>query len=207
MDQWRWQAKHCPGAMQLLQKLCGHDGRYYDVLVLELPSGEVRDVYFDLTATFKHLKALSLRLAARRRRASMTVPHRPIRYELDDLRRRVTVTVQGPFQTDDILAIMARQRAEQTWTYGILYDLRGMTDEPTVAALRQLMSEAAELRQEEGPRGPVALVATAMALYSRLCTYAALGRSTTLRIEVFRDRGEAEQWLTAQTKATEKGRE
>jgi hypothetical protein len=47
-----------------------------------------------------------------------------IRYELDDLRRRVVVTAQGPFQTDDVLAIMARQRAEHTWTYGILYDLR-----------------------------------------------------------------------------------
>jgi hypothetical protein len=127
----------------------------------------------------------------------------PIRYELDDLRRRVVVTVEGPFQTDDILAIMARQRAEHTWSYSMLYDLRGMTGEPTVADLRQLMSVAAELRQGEEPRGPVALVATDSTLYSRLCTYAALGRSNALTIEVFRDRAEAEQWLTAQ--ASEKG--
>jgi hypothetical protein len=37
----------------------------------------------------------------------------PIRYELDDVRRRVVVTVEGLFQTDDIFAIF--------------YDLRGMT--------------------------------------------------------------------------------
>ena len=61
------------------------------------------------------------------------------------------------------------------------------------------MSEAAELRQGEGPRGPVALLATARALYGRLCRYAALGRLTTLTIGVFRDLDEAEQWLTAQT--------
>jgi hypothetical protein len=81
----------------------------------------------------------------------------PIRYELDDLRRRVVVTIDGAFQTEDVLAIMARQRAEHTWTYAILYDLRGMTGDPTVDELRQLTSEAAELREGEGPRGPVAL--------------------------------------------------
>ena len=65
------------------------------------------------------------------------------------------------------------------------------------------MREAAELRQGEGPHGPVALLATNPTLYGRLCE--ALGRSTTLTIEVFRDRREAEQWLTAQAKAMEKG--
>jgi hypothetical protein len=121
----------------------------------------------------------------------------PIRYELDDQRRRMVVTVEGLFQMDDIFAVMARQRAEHTWTYGILYDLRGMTGKPTIAELRQLMSVAAELRQGEEPRGPVALLATDPTLYGRLCTYAALGRSTPLSIEVFRDRSEAEQWLIA----------
>src|SRR5712692_7677704 len=107
----------------------------------------------------------------------------PIRYERDDVRGRVVVTIQGEFQTDDMLAIMWRQRVEDTWSYGILYDLRGMTGEPTIADLRQLMSEAATRRHGEGPRGPVALMATDPELYGRLCTYAALGRSMTLTIE------------------------
>jgi hypothetical protein len=94
----------------------------------------------------------------------------PIRYELDDLQRRIVVTVEGLFFTDDILAIMARQRAEQTWTYGILYDLRGMTGEPTIAELRELMNEAARRHLGQAPRGPVALLATDAALYARLCT-------------------------------------
>jgi hypothetical protein len=49
------------------------------------------------------------------------------------------------------------------------------------------MSEAARITQTTDP-----------AIYGRACTYAALGRSTTLTIGVFLDRAEAEQWLTAQ---------
>ena len=109
----------------------------------------------------------------------------PICYERDVARRRVGVSVRGLFQRDDILAIMARQRAEHAWTYSILYDLRGMTGEPTGADLRQMMSEAATHKQREEPRGPIVLLATKPTVYARLCTYAALGRSTTLTIEVF----------------------
>jgi hypothetical protein len=64
------------------------------------------------------------------------------------------------------------------------------------------MSEAAARHPGEEPGGPVALLSTDATLYGRLCTYAALGRSTALTIGVFRDRAEAGQWLTAQ--ATEK---
>jgi hypothetical protein len=121
----------------------------------------------------------------------------PIRYELDDVHRRVVVTIEGPFQVEDILAIMARQRAEQTWAYGMLYDLRGMTGEPTIADLRELMSEAARRYLGQAPHGPVAFLATDPTLYGRLCTYAALGQSTALTIGVFRDLDKAEEWLTA----------
>ncbi len=60
MDQGLWRARHCLGAELLLQKLMRHEGRYFDLLVLALPSGEVRDVYFDLTETFKRLKFMGL---------------------------------------------------------------------------------------------------------------------------------------------------
>ena len=117
----------------------------------------------------------------------------PIRYELDDVHRRVVVTVQGLFAPADFLAVIERRRADNTGAYGILYDLRGMTGEPTIADLRQFMSAAAQTTR---PRGPIALVATDPALYARACTYAAMGRSTKLMIEVFRDLAEAEQRLT-----------
>jgi hypothetical protein len=64
----------------------------------------------------------------------------PIRYELDDLRRRVVVTIEGLFTQADFRAIIERRRADNTGAYGILYDLRGMTGEPTIADLQQFMS-------------------------------------------------------------------
>src|SRR6202049_1723270 len=117
----------------------------------------------------------------------------PIRYERDDTRRRVVVTVQGPFAVADFLAVMERQRADGAWAYGMLSDLRGITGEPAIDDLRQFLSEAARTTE---PRGPVALLATDPVIYGRACTYAALTRST-LTIAVFRDWAEAEQWLTA----------
>ena len=120
----------------------------------------------------------------------------PIRFERDDVRHRVVVTVEGQFQTDDILASLGRNRAEDTWTYGVLYDLRLVTGHPTVADLRQIMNAADTRPRGEGTRGPLALLATDPGLYGRMCTYAML-RESTLTIEVFRDLGEAEQWLTA----------
>jgi hypothetical protein len=44
IDQSLWRAQHCPGAELLLQRLSGYDDRYFDVLLLELTSGEVREV-------------------------------------------------------------------------------------------------------------------------------------------------------------------
>jgi hypothetical protein len=125
----------------------------------------------------------------------------PIRYERDDASRRVVVTVEGPFAVADFLAVIERQRGDGSWTYGMLYDLRGMTGEPAIDDLRQFMSEAERTTQ---PRGPIAILATDPAIYGRACTYAALTRAT-LTIEVFRDWAEAEQWLTAQATAMEKG--
>ena len=108
------------------------------------------------------------------------------------------VTVEGPFQRSEILTVIERQRAEDTWSYGLLYDLRRITGHPTLAELREIMDDAAAWRAAEGPRGPVALLATEPIMYGRLCTYAALGQSK-LTIQVFRDLDQADAWLAAAT--------
>jgi hypothetical protein len=77
----------------------------------------------------------------------------PIRYERDDASRRVVVTVEGPFAVADFLAVIERQRGDGSWTYGMLYDLRGMTGEPAIDDLRQFMSEAERTTQPRGPIG------------------------------------------------------
>jgi hypothetical protein len=117
----------------------------------------------------------------------------PIRYERDDARRRVVVTMQGPFALADFLEVIDRQGRDDAWTYGLFYDLRGMTGVPTIADLRQSLSQSAQVNR---PRGPIAILATDPVIYGRACTLATLGRAT-LTVEVFRDPNEAEHWLTA----------
>jgi hypothetical protein len=51
----------------------------------------------------------------------------PIRYERDDARQRVTITIQGPFAVADFLAVIEQWRGKDVGAYGMLYDLRGMT--------------------------------------------------------------------------------
>ena len=119
-----------------------------------------------------------------------------VTYERDDAARQVSVTVHGPFQTSDMLAVIERQRAEGTWSYGVLFDLRLMTGRPSLVDLREIMGQAASHRPSEGLRGPVAILVTEPVLYGIACTYAAMGQSR-LTINVFRDRDEANQWLAA----------
>jgi hypothetical protein len=121
-----------------------------------------------------------------------------IHYERDDARRRVVVTIQGTVEPDDALAIIERQRVDDAWSYGLLYDLRHMTERLPLAELRQMLSRGGASRPTERPRGPIAVVATDPIVYGMACSYAALGRGT-LTIEVFRDWDEAEQWLAAQS--------
>jgi hypothetical protein len=122
----------------------------------------------------------------------------PVRYERDDPQRRIVVTVHGALQKSDMLTVMARQRAEDTWAYGTFFDLRHVTEHPTLADLRELMDEASSYRPAEAPRGPVAILATDPVMYGLACTYAALGRAK-LAIRVFRFVDEANRWLVAQT--------
>ena len=122
----------------------------------------------------------------------------PVQYERDDARRRVVITVDGPFQTSEILAVIARQHAENTWSYGMLYDLRRMTGQPTLADLLEVMDEAMSRGPAGRPRGPVALLATSPSLYEIAGKYAALGHATFM-IHVFRDLDAAGQWLAAET--------
>jgi hypothetical protein len=108
------------------------------------------------------------------------------------------VTVQGAFQASDMITVIERQRAEDTWSYGTLFDLRGILEPPTIADLRDLMARASANPPAAWRPGPVALLATEPVLYGRLCTYAALAQGK-LTIEVFRDLDEADRWLATKT--------
>lgn len=62
-----------------------------------------------------------------------------IRYERDDVRRRVVVTVQGTIELDDALAVIERQRVDDAWSYAARSDI-GVTARGI--ATRQWLSRA-----------------------------------------------------------------
>src|SRR5437879_4076027 len=62
-----------------------------------------------------------------------------IRYEHDDASRRVVIIVQGTIEPDDAFAVIGRQRLDNAWSYGLLYDLRFMTGRLTLAELRPIL--------------------------------------------------------------------
>ena len=127
--------------------------------------------------------------------AAVVIPHDPpIRYERDDSRHRAVITITGPFNLSDVRTCVEQHRSQGAWTYGVLYDLRRMTSEPT----RETLDEFAILtkpRPGEPPRGPVAVVSTTPVMYGLACVYAAMVKAYAT-VSVFRDRAEADAWLS-----------
>lgn len=121
----------------------------------------------------------------------------PIRYHRDDSQRRIEAIGEGPFSADDILRIFERMRADGTWSYGALYDLRQMAGRPSLSDLKRLREGAGQLGPGGEQAGPMAVLAIDATLYSRACAYAALGPPG--RFDVFSDRDEAEAWLVMHT--------
>jgi hypothetical protein len=120
----------------------------------------------------------------------------PTQYERDDELRRVIVTMTGAVEPRDFIAVIERQRAEGTWSYGLLYDLRHMTTPQSLAAQRDFKHHSAPSREVAESRGPVAFLADDVPMYTSACRYAILMRPEMM-IEVFRDGNEADAWLIA----------
>ncbi len=81
-----------------------------------------------------------------------------ITYERDDARGRITVTLAGAVSVEDLLAIVDRQAAGQTWHYSLCYDARRITKDAasTVDEVRRVLRHVVETSVIHGARGPVA---------------------------------------------------
>jgi hypothetical protein len=127
-------------------------------------------------------------------KAAVAIPDpAPIRYERDDSRRRAVITITGLFNESEVRACVEQHRAEGAWTYGVLYDLRHMTSEPTGETLAEFAA-LTKPRPGEPPRGPVAVVSMNPRMYSLACLYAAMVKAHT-SVAIFRERDDAETWL------------
>jgi hypothetical protein len=126
----------------------------------------------------------------------------PISYDRLDDERMVVVTLDGTFESDDIVEVMRRVDADSLWSYGMLWNLRHMSGSPTTDQL--WFFSRAYVHAADGPpktRGPVAVVTVDDEMYRRGCLYVAMTRPQ-LDIDVFRDLDEARTWLSARIAAS-----
>jgi hypothetical protein len=115
----------------------------------------------------------------------------PIAYERDDLRRLITVTVTEPYAIDEILGVIDRQAAEDTWSYAMLYDLRAGAHMATEADLQQL-GVRAKVVGGGRERGPVGLAIGTQSRWGLL--YTELIRKL-VTVEVLLTAAQLDAWL------------
>lgn len=121
----------------------------------------------------------------------------PLTFDRDDVRRRIVLTGTGVVTGKDVIAAIDRQAAEGLWQYSVLYETTAVTADPSADELRQIVMHTTDLIEERGPRGPVALVAPADAIFGMGRMYEALADERVITYRVFRTRAEAELWLAA----------
>lgn len=123
----------------------------------------------------------------------------PIRYDRDDTRRLVVLTVTGSFDRREFEAAMARHTEEDAWTYAVLWDLRQMEGRPTLTDLQAFREQYVDDFPDVAERGPVALLVEDGELYRAACQHLALVGSR-IAIDVFPEKHEALEWLERRSK-------
>ena len=119
----------------------------------------------------------------------------PITYHLDDERRRITVTVSGLTTVDDILALINRQIADQTWAYALLYDFTEMPQLPETADVARIADHVRVAAKQHGRRGPVAVVSRHPEVLGTARQYSGIEADTD-PVAFFTTRHDAERWLS-----------
>jgi hypothetical protein len=117
----------------------------------------------------------------------------PIAYVRDDQRRLITVTVTEPYSLGDLLGVLDRQAAEDTWEYAMLYDLRAVTRMSTEVDL-QRMAHRVKVVGGGRERGPVGMVASAPEQFRMGLVYTRLAR-TLENVEALLTAAQRDDWL------------
>ncbi len=122
----------------------------------------------------------------------------PIAIARDDEQRQITVTVSDPWSVEEIAIAVDRQLAEQVWSYGTLYDLRGSNWVPSEADVLWLVKRGQQQVARHGARGPVAVLLDANNQAALLRKYAEYGgEHSHVTVAVFDDPAAAGPWLAA----------
>ena len=120
----------------------------------------------------------------------------PIRFERDEVRRRLLAKAEDSVTTEDILAFISAQDAAGAWSWRVLFDsstvdLSTITRE-SVGRIAAHIEQVAQGRH----RGPMAIVADSARVERIKEIYVVLcAQVVGLTIGVFDDQETAEQWL------------
>jgi len=119
----------------------------------------------------------------------------PVSYTRDDRTRQITVLATGALTLADLLAVLTRQAAEGTWSYGMLYDAQNAAFVPTADNVEALADRARALSRGCGQRGLVAIVTPQPQAFAMATSYSSL-TSADVQVRVFLNRSSAQRWLT-----------
>jgi hypothetical protein len=118
----------------------------------------------------------------------------PIAHVRDDQRWLITVTVTEPYSLGDVLNVIDRQAAEDTWGYAMLYDLRAVRHVLTEADL-QRMADRVKVVGGGRKRGPVGMaVASEPEQFRMGLVYTRLAR-TLENVEALMTAAQRDDWL------------
>ena len=123
----------------------------------------------------------------------------PYDVEIRPEQRRVIVRGRGPADVAETVAWMRRLATNPEFApgFGMLVDVRELEYIASFEDLLAMRDTFDELR--ESFRGPIAVVVPDLLRYGITRTISGLTGMIGVRIEGFRDRAEAEAWLTAET--------
>jgi hypothetical protein len=123
----------------------------------------------------------------------------PIIVTRDDAARRFTAIAEGAVTVADILGFMGEPRAGGYRAYSLLLDLANADDLAVTAAdIRRFVERGSHLQRNEGPRGPVAVVARQAAIYGAGRMFEALAELRGLPpVRTFHSTADALMWLRA----------
>jgi hypothetical protein len=118
----------------------------------------------------------------------------PIAYGRDDQRRLITLTVTEPYSVGDILSVIDRQSAEDTWEYAMLYDLRAVTHVSTMADLQQIAARV-QLLGGGRDRGPVGMAVASVPEQFRMGLAYTMLTADLEHVEVLLTAAQFDDWL------------
>jgi hypothetical protein len=121
----------------------------------------------------------------------------PTVYERDDERRLITVTVTAPYSVEDLLGVIDRQAAEDTWSYAVLFYLHASMSIP---ADSQRVADYVQAVGAGRQRGPVGIAMSRDPdQFRRGLKYSELSRRIAT-VEVLLTPGQIEDWLSRNTR-------